>query len=361
MSIDLTTDFGGLRLKSPIIVGACPLTAQEQSRRGFELAGAGAVVLPSLFEEQVVAWNLLQGNSLTGHEERLRGRSARLQVSPPCDSADNYLATVRVASAQSSVPVIASLNGESGGNWLGIALALQEAGAAAIELHVRHAPPSEYSGPREMEDRVVELASMLRRVIQIPLLLKLGHSYTSLAHLACRLLSGASGLVLYGRAPYVDIGLDDLQLKTEWGLTHPGSIASSLGSIMQIHAFCPAMPLAACGGIGSPADLIKALLAGADVAVVASAVYRDGPDAVRRFIDGLIVFMERHHLTSLQDLQTHRPLAFGSEEERCDYIKALSSRFEARQIRASEALDGGDPEHEETTGGDRWGHHIGPE
>lgn len=350
MSIDLTTYYGGLRLRSPVIVGACPLTADPQTRLAIETSGAGAIVLPSLFEEQVLAWNERNGQPLTQHEKQLVGRSNGLQETP-WHTAESYLAMVTSASARSPIPIIASLNGESGGNWLSFAGQLEEAGAAAIELNVHHSPPSEYTGPREMEDGVVELASTIGRATRIPMFLKLGRDYTSLCHLSRRLLSGAQGLVLYGRTPDVDICLDSFRLKTRWGLTHSGEIVKSLGPIMRVHSYCPAMPIAVCGGIGSPEDVIKVLLAGADVAMVTSALYREGPSVIRTFIDGLSFFLDRHHMQTLQDLQTKRPLEFGSEQARRDYIKSLSSRLEANQLRADDhALHG-----------DRWGHPTAPQ
>lgn len=346
MSIDLTTYYGGLRLRSPVVVGACPVTAKEQTRRALESAGAGAIVLPSLFEEQVVAWHEHEGGKLTQHEKQLLVRTKPFPGNAPCDSAEMYLSMVRSASDSTSIPIIASLNGDSGGNWLLFAEQLQKAGAAAIELNVHHSPPSEYSGPREMEDRIVELASAVGRAVSIPLFMKLGREYTSLPHFSRRLLSGTQGLVLHGRAPDIDICLDTFQIKASWGLTQSGEMTESLGSIMRIHSYCPAMPLAVCGGIGSPGDVIKVLLAGADVAMVTSAVYREGPDVIRTLIDGLMLFLERHHMQSTQDLQAHRPLGFGSEEERRNYVEALSSQLEADQVRADECA----------LHGDRWGH-----
>lgn len=191
MSIDLTTKYGGLRLKSPVVVSACPLSIQEQTRWAMQSAGAGAIVLPSLFEEQILDWNERNGYELTRHEKQLSKRLERTGRSESAGSAESYLTMIRGACERSAIPIIASMNGESGGNWLGFARQLEEAGAAAIELNVHHSPAREYTGPREMEDRVVELASAVGRAIKIPLFLKLGRDYTSLSHLSRRLLSGA--------------------------------------------------------------------------------------------------------------------------------------------------------------------------
>ncbi len=347
MSIDLTTDYGGLKLNSPVVVGACPLTAEEQSHGAIAAAGAGAIVLPSLFQEQVLLWNERVGHPFTEHDQKLLARSKRVPSDASGHNAETYLALVNRASVQSSIPIIASLNGESGGNWLDFAGELQEAGAAAIEFNVHHPPPNEYAGPRELEDAIVNLVAEIDAAITIPLFVKLDRYYTSPSHLAHRLLSGAQGLVLFGRAPDVDICLDSFQLKTCWGLTQAGSIVQSLGKIMRIHSYCPAMPLAACGGIGTPSDVIRVLLAGADVAMVTSAVYREGPNVIRTLVDGLRMFMDKHHLKSILELEMKRPIEFDSEEQRQNYIKTLSKRLEAGEVLHDTA---------NAVQGDRWGH-----
>ncbi|TWU55255.1 beta/alpha barrel domain-containing protein [Rubripirellula reticaptiva] len=326
MTIDLTTRYGSLTLASPIIVGACPLTSQDQTRVAIESAGAGAIVLPSLFEEQIVHWNQTRGIELSERELQLSQRSERMQDYSTCKDADTYLAIVNRASAQLNIPVIASLNGESDGNWLDFAGEVEEAGAAAIELAVHHSDGLIDAGPREIEESLVRLVVSINNAISIPLFLKLEREYTSVAHLARHLVSGCQGLVLYGRKPNVEICLDSLTVRHSWGLTEPGSIVGSLGSIMRVHASCPAMSLAACGGIGTVEDVIRALLAGADAVMVTSELYRNGPDVIRSLVDGLVEYMDHNGIQSIHELQTKRPLEFSSEDERVAYTKALSSR-----------------------------------
>lgn len=349
MSFDLTTNYGSLTLKSPVIVGSCPLTAEELMRLAMVNAGAGAIVLPSLFEEQVILWNDLRGdapNSLAPHDESVLKRAKRMQVDTACYDAESYLRLVERASSQMSIPVIASLNGECAGNWLDFAVELQAAGADAIELYVRNPLPSQYSDPREVEDAIVETATRFNEKTTIPLFLKLCPNYTNLSHLARRLQSEIQGLVLFGRSPAVDIQLDSLQLTSSWGLTESGSITNSFESIMQVHTYCPEMSLAASGGIGNPSDLIKVLLAGADTAMVTSAIYRDGPTSIGTLIEGLIHFMEKHQMQSLDDLKSQRPCVFDCDQDRMDYIKAISSKLNPGQVRESNHV----------TECDRWGH-----
>ncbi|MFG0261810.1 MAG: dihydroorotate dehydrogenase-like protein [Novipirellula sp. JB048] len=347
MSIDLTTDYGGLKLNSPIVVGACPLAAEGQSHLAIAAAGAGAIVLPSLFQEQVLLWNERMGHPFNERDQQQLARSKRVPADASGYDPETYLALVNRTSTQSSIPIIASLNGEGGGHWLDFAGELQEAGAAAIEINIHHPPPSPQVGPRELEDAMVDLVAEIDAAITIPLFVKLDRFHTSPSHLAHRLLSGSQGLVLFGRSPDVDISLDNFQVKTRWGLTESGSVLQSLGQIMKVHNHCPAMPLAACGGIGTPSDVIRVLLAGADVAMVTSAIYREGPNVIRTLVDGLRKFMDKHHLKSMLELQMKRPIEFDSEAERQNYVQMLSKRMEAHELQSHTP---------HTVHGDRWGH-----
>lgn len=334
MSVDLTTRYGRLKLDSPVVIGACPMTGDEQIRSALESAGAGAIVLPSLFQEQVILWNEKNGHDQTPAEQRVLARSKRTRLDAFCDDADTYLSIVNRATVLSSIPIIASLNGEIGGNWLDFAGELQEAGAAAIELNVRTAPPSEYDSPRMIEDMITELVSTVGKSVTVPVYVKLGHEFTSLSHLARRLLSGAQGMVLFSRTPDVDIDLENIQLKTTWGLTQGGSVSQWLHSIMKVHAYCPAMPLAVCGGIASASDAVKVLLAGADVAMLTSAIYREGPSVIRAITDGLLLYMEQRNWKTMADLHAARPIEFSTECDRLDYVKALASRPIANEFSA---------------------------
>ncbi len=346
MSVDLTTHYGRLKLKSPLVVGACPMTGDESARRSMEAAGAGAIVLPSLFQEQVILWSQRQGQAMTATEERVLRQANRTQVDRFCDNAETYLAIVNRASALSSIPIIASLNGEVSGTWLGFAGELQEAGADAIELNIQLPPPNEIAGPRQAEDKIAELVAEIGQSITVPLFVKVANEFTSVSHLATRLLSGAQGLVLFARAPDVDICLDTLTVESKWGLTQPSSVTQWLAMVMKVHAFCPILPLAVCGGIGTASDLIKVLLAGADVGMVTSAIYRHGPEAVGTLLDGLVAFMEQRHWNSIAELQAARPLEFDNEEKRSAYVKALASRPDLFTVQIGDL----------PTTGDQWGH-----
>ncbi|WP_442505424.1 dihydroorotate dehydrogenase [Novipirellula sp. SH528] len=348
MTLDLSTNFGGLKLRSPIIVGSCPLTANTQNRIAMESAGAGAVVLPSLFEEHVIAWRIRNGDSATQREKRLLDGTTGMTRKALVPCVETYLAMLNRASVQSNIPVIASLHGGTDGNWLDFAGELQDTGADAIELNVHHRPDSDYDEPRELEDQVVELVRTIRASISVPLFLKLHREYTAVSHLARRLVSGVQGLVLYARDPEINIALDSFKLQTTWGLSVPGVISPTLRALMSVYGHCPAMPLAGNGGIGRPEDVIKTLLAGADAAMVVSAVYREGPDIIRTMLDGLTQFMECHRIGSLNELQAKRPMEFSSEEDRRNTIEGLSPRPGSIGIANGEHV----------IRSDKWGHPV---
>ncbi|TWU46146.1 Dihydroorotate dehydrogenase B (NAD(+)), catalytic subunit [Rubripirellula tenax] len=327
MQLQLKTSFGGLSLASPVIVGACPMSLNEQARLSMQNAGAGAIVLPSLFEEQVIQWSRKTGRVIPAREANILARAQRTQHNWACPDAETYLACVNRASSLQEIPIIASLNGFTAGGWTDFAGELQEAGAAAIELNVHPLRSSEYESSANIETTILDAVRDINAAISIPLFVKLGRNFTSIPHLARQLLSGAQGMVLYGRTPTVDICLDNIKAATRWKLTSASSEPESLDILMQVHGYCPAMPLAASGGISHADHLIKALLAGADVAMVTSAIYREGPDIIRSMIDGLNRFMETHRIQTLAELQTQRPIEFNSHEDRACYISALAARL----------------------------------
>lgn len=348
MSFDLTAKYGGLTLKSPVIVGACPLTAEELIRISLVNSGVGAIVLPSLFEEQLIQWkDCEQTNWPTAKLDfKFDQWKGNLHHNTVCHDPESYLRLVEQATARMSIPVIASLNGRCANNWSDFAVKLQSAGADAIELYVRSPPPSDYSDPCEVENMIVETASLFAEKTTIPLFLKLGRHYTSFSHLSRRLQSTVHGLVLFGRSPVIDIELDSLQLTNSWGLTKPGSIVNSLEAIMRVRSYCPEMPLAANGGIASSSDLIKALLAGADVGMVTSAVYRNGPTVIGNQIEGLIRFMEQNQMQSLEDLAERRRSILDQCNDHLDYSIARSSYQESFQPHETSQI----------SQCDRWGH-----
>ncbi len=327
------------------------MTTEDQVRTNMEIAGAGAIVLPSIFEEQVIAWTQELGQPTTARDQELVARSQRLPIRAACRDADTYLALVNRASSLQNIPIIASMNGFTHSGWLDFAGELQAAGAAGIELNVHGAALDYRKSPNQIEDSIVDALAELKQSISVPLFVKVQAAGLSVPHLARRTCSGADGLVLYGRSPATDICLDSLRLKSSWNLTTPGSATHLLDPLLQVHGACPSIALAASGGIASSEDVIKVLFAGADVAMVTSELYRSGPGAIRRMLDGLVTYLEHHQYQSLLDLQLHRPLNFSSDEERVHYTEALAARVCSNPSKPAIS----------DVHGDRWGHPSTPQ
>ena len=288
MSIDLTTHIGNLELRSPIIVGSCPMTTDEIQRISMISNGAGAIVLPSL---QV------------GSQE----------------SINNYLEQLKQITKQKGVPVFASVRtGIKKKDCIELTSKLEESGASAIELSIIGCNSSVVD-PRKFEDDLVELTEQVDQAIDIPLILKLTRNFTSISALAERLCPYVQGIVMFGRSPVIDIELDNISISRHWGLTQPGLVVTSLEPIMRTRTAFQGMPLIACGGIGSSEDLIKAILAGANAAMVTSVLYRNGTAAIGILRDGLIRFMSDQGVSNIADLQALCPELNDSDNSLSSY------------------------------------------
>lgn len=284
MNTELTTRIGNLELQSPIIVGSCPMTEDEIQRISMISNGAGAIVLPS-------------------HHVCLNR------------SADEYLMQLESIAQQTSIPVFASLRTRlESDDWFSLPGRIEAAGAAAIEISL-DVCQSDVSDPRKYEDDVVALAEKARDAIKIPLLLKLTRNFTSISDLAKRLHPFVQGIVMFGRLPVVDIELDSLSLSKRWGLTEPGSVVNILEPLMRTRNTYPGMPLIACGGIGSSEDLIKAMLAGANAAMVTSALYRNGTTVLGTLKDGLVKFMSDRGIANIAELHSQCPALDNLDDE----------------------------------------------
>ena len=347
MTLDIRANYGGLALPSPIVIGSCPMTANESSRISLSTAGAGAIVLPSLYEEQI-------RQSANEIDTRRAGRNTLAAPSTalpnhdeiPVFDADGYLQLVERAVNGSPIPIIASLNGTTANHWVDFASQLESAGAAAIELNIHRGNPQRYDCPREIEEAIVQSVVLINQAVDLPVFVKLGREFTSVCHLATELLSGADAMVLHGRSPDVDICLDKFDRTIRWGLSGSNQLGQTLSSIVRVHEFCPAMSIAACGGMSSSMDVIKSLLAGAEVAMVVSALYREGIDVVRQMVDGLRSFMEQKHLSSLGELRELRPVSPSSHRQREEYTMSLANQPPPGDVQAQVS----------SIEGDRFGH-----
>jgi dihydroorotate dehydrogenase (fumarate) len=326
---DLTTIYLGLSLRSPLVASAGPLTGDPTMWQRLEQAGAGAIVLPSLFEEEIEQ----EAESRAFTEEfgtDIYGEA--LSYLPDLEVPDvgpaRYLAFVERAREKVSIPVIASLNGTSPGGWVRYAKHLADAGADAIELNLYDVVVDPTISSAEVEDRYVELVEEVRAEISVPLAVKLSPWFTALGHLAMRLqTAGADGLVLFNRLYQPDIDLDTLTVVPRLALSTPTESRLPLHWIANLHRVVD-ISLAATTGVHDGADATKLLLAGADVVMTTSALLRHGPEhlmVMERFMRDWMTEREYDSVTELRGSMSRRNVPDPQVYERANYYQVLHS------------------------------------
>ncbi len=329
MSVDLTTTYLGLKLKNPMVVAACPLTGQMDILQRLDEANAAAVVLPSLFEEQIAHDELAMAEV---HEFGTDSFAESLSFFPEQDDyrtgPQEYLRTLEDAKKALSMPVIGSLNGTSEGGWVRYAKLMEEAGADAIELNIYLIAADVESTADQVEQRYLDLIKTVKSAISIPMAVKVGPYFSSMGHMAIRMAkAGADGLVLFNRFLQPDIHLDDLTTKPKLVLSTDFEMLLPLRWIAILKGRIEAS-LALTSGLNSSQGLIKAILAGADVAQVASMLYKDGVHRVQAILDEMAEWMEEHEYESVEQMKgsmSHENSPDPSAFERGNYMKALQA------------------------------------
>jgi dihydroorotate dehydrogenase (fumarate) len=297
--MDLSTRYLGLDLKSPFMPGASPLADRIDSVLRLEDAGAAAIVLNSLFEEDVVRHGV---------------------------STDQYLERVLRIKQRVDIPVIASLNGTTSEGWLHFARLVERAGADALELNFYYIATNACEDAAAVERRIVDIVAVLKESIAIPLAVKLSPFFSSLPHLAARLDQiGADGLVLFNRFYQPDIDPDTLDLSLALELSTPSELLLRLQWVGILYGHVKAS-LAVTGGVHEAIDAVKAVIAGADVVQIVSALIERGPGRLATIRDGFIRWARDHHYESVEQMRgcvslarAPNPLAF----ERGNYIRML--------------------------------------
>jgi dihydroorotate dehydrogenase (fumarate) len=326
--VDLSTPYLGLHLRNPIVASPSPLTGTIDGISRLVAAGVGAVVLPSILEEQV--WNeaarrLERMPDGIGRLDRVASRRPR--PSAALDDANDGLDLIRRARAEFDVPVIASLNGGDAGGWPAYAHALQQAGASAIELNIYEIPAEAGRSGRAAEDRHVEILKIVKSVVTIPVAVKLAPWLSAPGELAARLVeAGADGLVLFNRFLQPDIDLDRLSVVPRLELST--SVESRL-PMMWIALLRGRLPvsLAATTGVADATDVVKYLLAGADVVMTASAVLRHGPAYAAELVGGLESWLADNGYATVDEVRGLLRAALGEDAaaKRAAYVDVLRS------------------------------------
>jgi len=330
-AVDLTTSYLGLSLRSPLVASPSPATSTVDRITALAEAGVGAVVLPSLYEEQVIAEELRE-IELTEPFEDAHGEAAGyFPVLPGTQlpgATGRYLNLIRDAVAAVDIPVIASLNGSTLGGWTDFARRMEDAGAAALELNIYFVPGDPHTTGREVEDRHVDILRRVKAAVSIPVAVKLSPHFSSLGEIALRLdEAGADGLVLFNRFLHPDVDPETLLVTPGVGLSTPeeGRLARSWIAILtrEVRA-----SLAATTGVESAGDVAAYLLAGADVVMTASALLRHGLGHAEVLIDGLTEWMKRKRFDSVGEARARLAVPADVDPnayQRAGYVAALDA------------------------------------
>ena len=332
MGADLRTTYLGLSLASPIVASASPLTGEVDSARRIVDAGAAAIVLPSLFEEEIVREEVGLNLALeAGSEHFAEALDYFPDVAGIATVADLYVAKVADLKAAVDVPVIASLNATSTGGWTRYATLLADAGADAIELNLYHVAADPDRGSADVEEEKLDVVASVRSALGagVPLAVKLSPYYSSTAHFTRRLVAaGADGLVLFNRFYQPDIDLEELDVVPRLELSSPWELRLPLRWIAILRPLLADTSLAATSGIATGIDVAKALAVGADVAMMTSAILRHGPGHVATVTRELQRWLDEHEYVSVAQLRgsmSHATTADPAAFERANYHKVLHS------------------------------------
>ncbi|HER07513.1 MAG TPA: dihydroorotate dehydrogenase-like protein [Bacteroides sp.] len=321
--IDLSTTYAGMTLKSPFIVSSSGLTSSIERIRKMASAGAGGVVLKSLFEEQIMheIGSMSEGGSHTEAEDYLRAYTRE-------NSLDNYLALIRGARDTVDIPVMASINCVKAREWVEFAGQIQEAGADALELNIYFLPVDKDKNPRDYEAAYLDVAAGVIKQVSIPVIVKLGDGFSSITWMVDQLYKrGVAAVVLFNRFYTPDIDTDNLTIGSSEVLSSPADIRHSLRWVGIISSRIGKMDIAASTGVHSGMAAVKQILAGADAVQVCSVLYRNGIDYLRDMVAEMRKWMEKRGYDSLNDFRgkmNYSNMKDPSVYERSQFIRYFS-------------------------------------
>jgi dihydroorotate dehydrogenase (fumarate) len=336
--IDLSTQYLGLKLKGPIVVSSTPLSESVDDIRRMEDAGASAVVLTSLFEEQ------LELESKALDEDLSRGTESfaeSLRYLPDLDdyrmTQDVYLEHLRRAKEVSGIPIMASLNGASTGGWVRYAKDVEQAGADAIELNTYALATKRSQTSADLELQLLDLVAAVTSAVKVPVAVKLSQSFTSIPHLVAQLEEvGARGVVLFNRFYQPDFDIETLEVRPTLHFSTPSELLPRLHWAAILYGQFK-IDLAISGGVHSAEDVLKGIMAGAGVTMMASALHIHGIEHIGRVMADLQYWLEKRDFTSLKETRgclSRRSVPDTSPFDRGNYIKTLSS-YSLRQTVAA--------------------------
>ncbi|AMJ59686.1 dihydroorotate dehydrogenase-like protein [Bosea sp. PAMC 26642] len=325
--MDLSSRYMGLALKNPVVASSSPLTGTLDGIRQLEDAGAAAIVLPSLFQEEIEAEDSRHDRLTGAHDESWPEASTNFPALPESARGPHrYLELVRRASEMTAVPLIASLNGVTDEGWTDYARSIEQAGAQGLELNVYFIPTDITLDGRAVEQRYLDVLRAVRAAVTIPVAVKLSPYFSAIGNLALELeRDGANALVLFNRFYQPDLDIVALKVLTDLHLSEPNEIRLPL-LWLAVLAGRVKLSLAAATGVTTADEVVKYVLAGADVVMTTSALLRHGPGQIGVLIDGLAQWLDARDFVSvdaargiMSQQKLHEPKAF----ERANYIKIL--------------------------------------
>jgi dihydroorotate dehydrogenase (fumarate) len=321
--IDLATTYAGLNMKSPVIVSSSGLTNSIERIKKISQAGAGAVVMKSLFEEQIMheVSNLSAGSDYPEAGDYLRTYARE-------NSLESYLSIIKGAKDLVDIPIIASINCVSANEWIDFAGKIEGAGADALELNIYFLPIDKDKDPRDYEKVYLDLVSSVKKKTTLPVIVKLGSGFSNVTWMVNQLyLRGAAAVVLFNRFYTPDIDTSDLSFGSSEVLSSPADLRNSLRWIGIVSSQVQQIDLAASTGVHSGLAVIKQILAGATAVQICSVLYRNGLDYIRDMINEMKKWMEKHQYEAPGDFRgklNYNSLDDPSVYERAQFIKYFS-------------------------------------
>lgn len=325
--MDLSTTYLGLKLPHPIMPGASPMVDKIDLVKRMEDAGASAIVMHSLFEEQLMREELATYHHIDVHAESFAEamtflpRPDEFNLGP-----DQYLEQLVRIKQSVDLPVIASLNGFTAGGWIRYAKLMQDAGANALELNVYYLATNPGETGEEVEDRTISILKAVKQAVSIPVSIKLSPFFSSMANMAKRLDdAGADGLVLFNRFYQPDIDVESLEVEPTLRLSDSSELNLRLRWLAVVSGHVRAS-LAVSGGVHNHIDAVKSVMTGAHAVQVVSGILQQGPDVIRRIREGLTQWLEEHEYDSLEQMRGSMNLLRcpdASMFERANYVRIL--------------------------------------
>ena len=326
---DLSTKYLGILLKNPLIVSASPLTAYVDNLQRMEKAGAAAVILPSLFEEQIELQGMGVEKVTPMNQQRLPEALHHLpEMKGYNRGANGYLAHIYQAKRAISIPVIASLNGYYSGGWVQYARLIEAAGADALELNIYYLATQPNINSQEVEEMYLHLVRDVKTAVKIPVAVKLSPYFSAFANMATRLdATGVNGLVLFNRFYQPDIDLETRQVVPSLDLSSRAELRLRLRWTAILASLVKA-DLAVTGGVEEGTDIVKSVLAGAKVTAVASVLLKHGIEHIKHILAGLSQWLEDHgeaSVSAIQGTMSQQRVTDPAAFERANYMNVLKS------------------------------------